>query len=232
MDPISYNEEGVAQFYADQYHPLFPPSDFGFPKYEIIERPEYVTDYDLERQYNMRKRPVHRYNPEERFRLVVAQILGQACGVSRQMLESSTWKTITAFVSDLPEENLYEGTRAILKHYRLNIYYNRIPSIIAMSGCHCKVTSKAANSKIENVIQDFLEMYRIFPTIKDQLKRSYFLGFRYIALKLLEKHAIKVNLFVPKARSPKKEEELNQVFDLIWNSVEEARLAEDIEKNL
>jgi hypothetical protein len=217
LSPIRI-KNGIAQFYSDQYHPLFPPSDFGYIKYEFIERPEYVTDFKMEKELQLhRNRPIHHYCPYNRFRKILSQLLGQTLGVCSEMMESDTWETIISFVQDLPQDKIYEGTRSILKHFKLHIYYNRIPAIAIYAGK--QLNSVKGGNKFTDILNDFREMYQVFPLIKHKFRRSYFPHFRYVALKLLEKHGVEIPLKFPFVRCQKRMLEMDEVYIAIWKRI-------------
>lgn len=62
-------------------------------------------------------------------------------------------------------------------------------------------------------------MHQVFPEIKQKLGRAYFPNLRYVAVRLMEKHGIKLSFTIPPTRTLKKQESLDQIFDTIWDYI-------------
>lgn len=204
MIPFRY-EEGIPIFTNNQIDDYGFPEHWGFEIYQVIDNRDTIalkTDYKMEQSYY--KRPIHRYDRKARFQTILGQLLGDKGKVPAHVLT-----IVGAYLKPGDEWN---QVRRILKHYRLRIYYNRIPYIIQQL---TKINSspKIHADQYRSILQDFDRFCFLYENEKTQFKRTYFPNMRFMALKLIEKNGIVLNYPIPSARTNRKQKELNE----IWN---------------
>jgi len=218
MEPIS-EHDGIPQFSSDQVKLYGSPDKHGYKKFFVIQAPpDLVADYDMEKQYDFSKRPIHFYSGIDRFKLVLGHLIGATFGVSKKTLSEEPWATIIYEITKLPANYLWDGTRRLLKKYKLKIYLNRIPSIVTYAGWrYC--TTKLSTGVFKTILEEFEKLYRVFYRIRKGLNRKYFLNMRFVAIKLMQRHNIQIPLNIPCLRSPVKLKELNILYDKLWTIV-------------
>lgn len=224
--PHHYDDQGVAVFTAEQIA-WADPSQFGFhDNYYVIEQEE--TSHPFALNYSdeinlVKKRPVHRYQRKERFRFVLGQIMGCSGNVPKEVLEAMPVEDLKS----LPEHQLWDAVRAVLKKNRWRIYYNRIPAILA--GIGFRDFAYSNTKQFQDIMHDFDLMDKIFPTIKAKLGRSYFPNLRYIAIRLMQRHGVALPCTIPLARTTRKLESLEQMYYAIWDAIEQKSVNDFIE---
>jgi hypothetical protein len=205
MIPIRFDNDNVPVFTCDQIDDYGFPEHWGFEMYRIVENRDTVkmaTDYKMETEYY--KRPIHRYCRRQRFQNVLHQLLGDKGKVPDYVVDIV--KTY------LKPGDVWNHTRNILKHYKLRLYYNRIPYIVQ------QITKTNSASRIHvdqytNLMKDFDRFCYLFFNHKHEFNRTYFPNMRFIALKFIELHGIKLNYDIPLTRTMRKRKDL----EAIWN---------------
>ena len=207
MQPFRIDQDQIPCFTSQQVDDYGFPEHWGYEVYRIIENRDcqnYVTDFKLEQSYY--KRPIHRYNRRQRFETTLQQLLGEKGKVPDHI--------ITVIQHHLnPNKNLWDQVRAMLKHYKLRIYYNRIPYIIQKCTQKQPVQWSKSNDQYRAMMEDFDKICFIFDQQKHQFQRKYFPNMRFIALKLMELHGITLTYPIPLTRTLRKRKDL----EMIWN---------------
>ena len=227
--PHHYNKAGRAIFTSSQLE-WANPEDFGFTAdYEVVEEEHTAHPLALnwaDECYLQKKRAVHHYCRQERFRFTLSQLMGSTVRDIPAIVLSKIPKSITR----IPKARLWYSIRQILKKHGWRLYYNRIPAIIsALNLVNFRTSSTSAFIRI---IQDFERMHRIFKKIKTSLGRTYFPNLRYVAVRLMEKHNIVLPFLIPRTLTVKKQQSLDLMYTKIWNAIadEEAQEIEDFFK--
>ena len=206
--PRGWSREGVPYFSTTQLS-WARPEDYGWDEYEVIEGPAHFALSWAEQCSLPKRRPTHRYNRFDRFRLILNQLmLAQAADVPDSVL------------AKIPLLNrngdLWEELRGILKQLSLRKYYNRIPAILCKLG-YCKYTlNRNDKHAYDNILEDFSVLSKMFASSKTQLKRIYFPNLRYICVKLMAIHKVEIPLRIPYARTVKKEVSLEETFSQMY----------------
>jgi hypothetical protein len=113
---------------------------------------------------------------------------------------------------------MWETVREALKENNYHIYYNRIPAILAgLSMLDYKNFNNAG--KFANIVKDFERMHKVFYEIRDTLQRKYFPSLRYVALRLMDKHGVKMPIEIPLTRTTPKKAELGEIYETIWDYI-------------
>lgn len=208
MKPIRYDHDNVPLFCSSQVDLYGFPEHYGYEVYRIIESREavFLTDYkfDLERTL----KPIHRYDRQARFKTTLLNLLGERCNVPNHV-----FSMVKAYLKP-DSKNLWDDTRAILKHFKQRKYYDCIPAIIK------KILSKRlfepiTCEKLESIMNDYKALVVRYEQQKHLFKRKYFPNIRFIVLKLLELHSIKPLYPIPFVRTSRKDKILNS----LWTSL-------------
>jgi Poxvirus Late Transcription Factor VLTF3 like len=109
--------------------------------------------------------------------------------------------------------DMWNEVRKILKHFKWRIYYNRIPFIVHQLTRKNSVSWTKSYDQYQEIITDFKRICYVFDQKREELKRKYFPNMRFIALKLLEKHGVKLEYNIPFTRTSRKRKDL----EYIWN---------------
>jgi hypothetical protein len=213
--PHHYTASGRAVFTSEQLS-WARPDDFGFfDEYEVIEEEHSSHPLALnwvDERNLIKRRPVHRYSREERFKFTLAQLMGCSGDVPDHVLAAMP-KSLYA----LDQDHLWEEVRRILKQHGWRLYYNRIPAILAR--LHLVPRSPSSTCTFQRIMEDFHRMHRVFSEIKQRLGRIYFPNLRYVAVRLMERHRIRLPFTIPKTRTFKKQESLDTIYDTIWTFI-------------
>ena len=204
MKPVKY-ENGLPVFLTSQLDDYGFPEDWGYDQYEVVETRDTVTmttDFKLEQSYD--KRTIHRYYGSDRFNMVLGQLLGDRGTVPDH---------IVSLVKAYYKEGEWDGVRKILKHYKLRLYYNRIPYILQ------QITKLNSVGKVTAIqYQKIQYNYRWFciwyEQHKSKFQRLYFPSMRFIALKCMELADVPLNYEIPLARTERKYKQLM----VLWNA--------------
>jgi hypothetical protein len=208
MNPVMIDENGIPYFTNHQIKDYGMPEYFGYEKYLIIESREktFVTDYNMEQEGYFTK--VHRYDRIGRFKATLLNLIGHRGKIPEHVIS-----IVEAFL-DPQSKDVWNATRAILKHYKLRRYYDNIPIILQQLKI-CTGFKKLEYTQVEAIINDFKCLSDRFERTKKQYKRRYFPNIRYVALKLLELHGIHPMYKIPLARTARK----NKSLDDLWVSL-------------
>jgi len=205
--PYRVEENGTQVFTNLQIDLYGLPDYYGINNYIIVENSStgyYVPDYKMEQDYY--RRPIHRYSRKQRFENTVQELLGLKGSVPSYVIE-----IIKIYVD--PEKDLWNGVRKILKHFKLRIYYNRIPFIIYK--CFGK---KSVVWPDKDFYKDVMDAYKrisyLFEQGKHNLNRKYFPNMRFIALKLMGALGGEFQYPIPLTRTQRKRKDL----EFIWNT--------------
>jgi hypothetical protein len=126
------------------------------------------------------------------------------------------------YIKLLPDDQIWDYVRSVLKSHGWRIFYNRIPAIL--SGLGIQRFRFSDTNKFQDILHDFDLMDRIFASLKPQLGRTYFPNLRFIAIKLMHRHGLSTVVPIPLARTSRKCESLEEIYNLIWNAIEEQKL--------
>lgn len=205
MNPHSFDQQGIPYFTNHQIEDYGMPEYFGYEKYFIIESREktFVTDYTMEQEGYFTK--VHRYDRIARFKATLLNLIGFRGKVPEHVLS-----LVKTFLKP-DSADVWNDTRAILKHYKLRRYYDNIPIILQQLkiGTGFK---KLKHDEVESIINDFKCLSDRFERTKKNYQRRYFPNIRFIALKLLDLHGFSAVYQIPFARTERK----NKSLDDIW----------------
>lgn len=209
MKPIRLDPDQVPVFTSDQIDDYGLPEEWGFETYRIVENRDtmtFTTDFKLEQTYY--KRPIHRYCRKKRFLSTLYQLLGDKGKVPPHVIAviQTYWK---------PGDN-WNQIRKMLKHYKLSMYYNRIPYIVQQLSQQNSV-NKISADQYRDIIADFDRFCFWFDQNKEHLDRRYFPNMRFIALKLIHGHGVTFNYPIPLARTRRKLKQLEHIWNLFIN---------------
>ena len=208
MNPYRYDQEGIPYFTNHQIEDYGMPEYFGYEKYFIVESREkdFVTDYNMEQEGYFTK--VHRYDRVARFKATLLNLIGH-----RGRIPDHVVSLVKTFLNP-NSKNVWNDTRAILKHYKLRRYYDNIPIILkTLKRGHSFQTLDFKG--VEAIMNDFKCLSDRFERTKKQYGRRYFPNLRFVVLKLLELHGYSAMYHVPFARTTRKTKALED----LWSSL-------------
>jgi len=216
--PHHFDSQGVAVFTSEQIH-WADPKTFGFKEdYYVVEEEETSHPWALNYSDEIllpRKRPVHRYSRFERFKSILGQLMGCSGNVPKEVLQAFQGLGLER----LPKDQLWDTVRANLKAHRWRMYYNRIPAIL--SGLGLNEFKFANDCKFRDILHDFELMDNIFKHLKKHLGRTYFPNLRFVAIKLMQRHGLEPCIPIPLARTQRKLQALEDVYETIWKHIDE-----------
>lgn len=208
MKPIRF-ENNIPIFSTKDIEDYGLPEEWGFENYQVIESRELnlVTDFKMERQYDMR--PIHRYSRIDRFKVILRQLIGEHGVVPDHIV------TVVGHYLTIQNEtlDLWDRTRAILKHLKCRLYYNRIPFILKKLN-YDQCIKWDARDYLE-IVERFKVISSTFDQEKKKFKRKYFPNLRFIALKLLEESGGEMIVPIPLARTARKRKSL----EILWKGL-------------
>jgi len=200
------------------------PSRCTTPDVTTWHRPavEYVLDYEQEcRLRSIKRRPVHRYCRVTRFAFVLGQLLGLAGKVPD--IVKHVCRVPFDRLGDVDPSKVWNIVRRQLKDMRMQLYYNRIPAILAHPPIRAHLpwyTPPRVHDGHRRVMRDFQLLHRAFDEIRPYLKRSYFPNMRYVALRLMERHDLLPPYAIPFARTARKRRSLGLLFDVLQEHID------------
>jgi hypothetical protein len=205
-------------------------------EYEVISDP--LTDQPPSLNWSdelniVKRRPIHRYSREERFKFTLAQLMGCSGDIPNKpegrhkydllfrkrvpVFWSQVEKAMPSDLKFLGKRALWESIRNVLKQNGWRLYYNRIPSIMARLGL---IKHKSSHTRtFQKIMQDFQRMDRVFGELRGVLGRTYFPNLRYVAVRLMERHRIQLAFTIPRTRTLKKQESLDKMYDTLWEYI-------------
>jgi hypothetical protein len=229
MIPIRVTDAGIPVFTTHQVDEC-DPEQFGFHRYEVIEGyPVYMTSYQDEQRLIQDRLFLipHRYSRRARFQTTLLQLQG-TLGVTRVQKQKHILKLLQP-LWDIPESQVWDTARTILKQHRLQIYYNRIPSLLDDMDFFKTKLPTFPTQLMDRVMDDFQRIELAFQRIKKKLHRVYFPNLRFIALQLMDKYQIPyLDRYIPKTRTSKKQVELTHLYKELWVEVAAFELAEEL----
>jgi hypothetical protein len=198
MKPVSYFDN-KPQFDLYDVLQYGSPEKYGYDEYIVLDNYEvsrpFVSDYKIEQERRGATRAVHRYCKIKRFRHLVNNLLGG----SRVFINDPDLFITVALELDYDKHRIWDSCRSILKSHGWSKYYNKIPSILQQIG-YKNIIRGATGVVIENIMNDFKIICANFNSV-DLNGRSYLLNYRFIALKLMERHGIVFEYDIPKIRT-------------------------------
>lgn len=206
MQPFRIDEDGLPVFTNHQIDDYGFPEHWGYDLYRIVENRDTMdlkTDYKMESSYY--KRPIHRYNRRLRFYNTLLQLMGDRGKVPQHILN--------LIASYLQPGDVWNQVRRMLKHYKLRIYYNRIPFIVQQITKQNSV-SKVHVDQYNSMMKEFDRFCYWYDQHKEELKRTYFPNMRFIALKLMDQFGVKTNYEIPLTRTQRKRKDLESIWTL------------------
>lgn len=195
MKPLSYfnNKPQFDLYDVLQYG---PPEKYGYDEYIVLDNYEvsrpFVADYDMEQERKGSLRPVHRYCKVKRFRHLINNLLGG----SRVFINDPDLFLTVALELDYDKDKIWNSCRSILKRNGWSRYYNKIPSILEQIGYKNMITG-FTGKVLDLIMNDFKIIAANFSKL-DIGGRTYLLNYRFIALKLLDRHGIVFEYDIPK----------------------------------
>jgi hypothetical protein len=198
MRPCSYFDN-IPQFDLYDVLQYGMPELYGYREYTVLDNFEVsrplVADYEIEQERRGVLRPVHRYCKVKRFKHLINNLLGG----SRVMINDPDLFITVALELDYDCDKVWSSCRDILKRYGWTRFYNKIPSILQQIGYTHKIRG-GTGVVIDRIINDFKIIAAKFGTL-ELGGRSYLLNYRFIALKLMERHGIVFEYPIPKIRT-------------------------------
>lgn len=190
------------------------PSLYGVEEYLVLDDPTescpFVLDYDGEMDRRGALRPIHRYSQDKRFELLIKKFLGGSC--SRITCED-LFVTV-AMECNYEKDLVWNSVRKILKENGWSRYYDHIPSILEKIGYEHKIICPR-NFALEEIVNDFKKLSHGFDRNRIG-SRKYMINYRFIALKLMERHGVRFEYYIPKLQTSRKYEE----FESLWRELE------------
>lgn len=230
MIPVRITASGLPVFTTTQLQEG-DPEQYGFHRYQVIEGPpEYQASYqDVSRLHQDRLYTIpHRYSRHQRFQNTLLQLQG-TLGVSRVRSQHHLMEILKP-VWFIPETEVWDTARQLLKQNKMQIYYNRIPSILDDMDFFKTKLPPFPGCLLIRVLDDFTRLELAFQRIKTTLKRKYFPNLRFVALKLMDKYQIPyLHDYIPKTRTSKKNIELTALYEQLWLEVDTFELVEELE---
>lgn len=208
MNPHSFDPQGIPYFTNHQIEDYGMPEYFGYEKYFIIDSREktFVTDYQMEQEGYFTK--VHRYDRVARFKATLLNLIGFRGKVPEHVIS-----LVKTFLNP-NSKDVWNDTRAILKHYKQRRYYDNIPLILKTLNIGSGFRTMDYKA-VEAIINDFKCLSDRFERTKEQYGRRYFPNIRFVVLKLLELHGYSSLYHIPFVRTDRK----NKLLDSLWDSL-------------
>lgn len=213
MKPVSYFDN-KPQFDLYDVLQFGMPELYGYYEYTVLDNFEVsrplVADYDIEQERRGVLRPVHRYCKVKRFKHLINNLLGG----SRVMINEPDLFITVALELDYDRCRVWDSCRDILKRNGWSRFYNKIPSILQQIGYGYKICG-GSGRVIDEIMNDFKIIAANFGSVELR-GRSYLLNYRFIALKLMERHGIVFEYDIPKIRTLR----VVKPIEDLWQSLE------------
>lgn len=207
-------DHGIPVFSLRDINLFGEPCLFGVEEYLVIDDPTescpFVLDYKGEQERRGALRPIHRYSQDKRFELLLKKFLGGSCS---RIKNEELFLTI-ALECDWDKDLIWNSVRSILKKNKWSRYYDYIPSILEKVGYEFKIVCGNA-FVVDEIMNDFKKLSHGFERNKIGV-RKYMINYRFIALKLMERHGVVFEYHVPKLQTIRKFKE----FEEIWQELE------------
>ena len=188
------------------------PDLWGIYFYEVrddfSESRPFVLSYKDEQERRGALNPIHRYSELKRFELVLKKFLG---GNYRcRGLKNQNMYDVIEMEMNKDRGQVWNSCRKLLKEYGWSKYYDNIPYILQRVGYEYKIIF---NGNIDDIMNDFQKIVWKFK--KDGFKgRKYLINYRFIALKLMERHGVVFEYYIPKLQTSRKIPEFEQVWQV------------------
>lgn len=219
--PLYRDIFGTAVFSSAQLQ-WCTPEDLGFTEpYLVVEDECDAHPLALEYEDEIKlpkKRPIHKYCRKERFKAVLRGLMGQHGTVPQEILDA-----VRPFVNAMrlmDEEILWDFTRSILKKAKGRKYYNKIPIILATLRV-VPLRIKQCEDAHDAILDDFIALCDAWKSLETD--RKYFINFRYVCLRLMQKHGIVHPYSIPLLRTDRKKLALDQIFDELQSLVSDKK---------
>ena len=207
--PTSYTPTKRPVFSSEDLSIWGPPQSWGYEEFEVVEMTETVSplvmDFKMESERRGNVRPVHRYSRRERFIVTAKHLLG-CTSVPAEVLE--LLKNVNI------EKKPWESVRARLKLLGCRRYYNSIPFILRHLGVE-GVPVVSSHTFIA-VVNDFMRLSDSFDRSVTRMGRKYFPNIRFVVLKLFDAHGITFGFEIPKVRTMRKKDTLEEMWKIIY----------------
>lgn len=186
------------------------PDLWGIEYYHVIDDPmescPFVLDYNGEQERRGALRPIHRYSEVKRFEVVLKKFLG---GNFRcRDLKNQNIYDVLEMNINRDRKEVWNSCRRVLKEYGWSKHYDNIPYILQKIGYEHKIIY---NGHIDFIIDDFKKIVYNFKREKIG-DRKYLINYRFIALKLMERHGVVFEYYIPLLQTSRKLPE----FEKIW----------------
>lgn len=216
--PMRRDPSGLAVFSSEQLE-WGMPEDFGFHEPYIVYETEYTAhtpalNYADERCIG-KQRPPHRYCRIERFKSVLGNMMNQHGHVPQKVIDY-----LRPFVAEMrlmEEKEIWKFCHTMLKKVPgWRVYYNRIPVILS--------TLQIIPFKVKDqtkIYQTVLEEFKAINNAWSRLTtdRKYFINFRYVCLRLLQRHGVAHPYEIPLLKTARKKVALDLIFEQLYDQV-------------
>jgi len=206
-------ERGIPLFSLRDVNLYGQPDLFGIEEYLVIDDPTescpFVLDYNGEQERRGALRPIHRYSQDKRFELLIKKFLGGNCS---RIKNDDLFLTVAMEV-DYDKDLVWNSVRKILKENGWSKYYDNIPSILEKIGYEFKIVCPSSFA-IDEIVNDFKKLCSGFE--RNRVNRKYMINYRFIGLKLMERHGVVFEYYIPKLQTLRKYDE----FEVLWQELE------------
>jgi hypothetical protein len=188
------------------------PDLWGIYFYEVrddkTESCPFVLDFKGEQERRGALRPVHRYSEVKRFEVVLKKFLNGNFRC-RALANQNIYDVVEMFI-DRDKNRVWNSCRKVLKEYGWSSHYDNIPYILQKIGYEYKIVY---NGNICEIVEDFVKIVYNFKKKKFE-GRKYLLNYRYLALKLMERHGVVFEYYIPKLQTFRKINEFEQMWQV------------------
>jgi hypothetical protein len=202
---------GISEYSLRDINDYGVPDLYGIFRYIVIDDPTescpFVLDYKGEQERRGALRPIHRYSEDKRFESLIKKFLGGVYNFDFEML-------ITISIEyDLHVDRVWNSVRKILKDNGWKKMYDYIPGILESIGYPYKIRCDK-EYVVGEILNDFKKLVAGFHE-SDFGYRKYMINYRFIALKLMDRHGVVFEYMVPKLQTGRKIKE----FEDIWQKL-------------
>ena len=210
-------DHGIPVFCLSDINKYGIPSLYGIEEYlcrdDPMESCPFVLDYNGEQERRGALRPIHRYNRDQRFVGIIKKFLGGSIISGKNIDIFNLIVMEVAIEAIWDKELVWNSIRKILKYMGYSRFYDNIPVILEMVGYEFKIKYKGVI--FDEIFNDFKKLVAGFNTIIGP--RKYMINFRFIALKLMERHGVIFEYYIPKIQTCRKIKE----FEDLWIFLED-----------
>jgi hypothetical protein len=208
MKPIRIDLDDVPIFSSDDVYDYGLPELYGYETYRVEESRSLNLSTDFKFLQSRDWYTIHRYNRDARFKTTLLTLLGERSNIPAHVISM-----VKSFLKP-DSKTIWNDTRAILKHFKQQKYYDHIPAIIK-SILKIRLFKPLTGDEIESILFDFKAFVTRFNKSKHLYNRKYFPNIRFIVFKLLELHSIHPSYPIPFVRTVRK----NKLLNTLWNSL-------------